>query len=107
MATHTEKRDRLFSGYDRGIVTASEVVANFIDLLVECDSDADAVNLCDGTPQWFRDKLGSSLDRWAATDYFVRSFYIGDTRTPEQVEADAKRVQSCLRDLAPKINAVL
>ena len=103
----TARRNRYFSARDRGIITDAETAQAFIDLLSDASDDDSALNLCVDLPAWFRDVLIESLDDLSKTEFYRRSFGIGDSRTPEEVHRDALRQQELLLRLVPKIRAKL
>ena len=96
-----DRRDKLFAGFDRGIVIESEICIGFVDLLLDADDDAAPLALCETLPEWFRVSFRDWLTDLADRDYAHCWFGIGDSRTPEQVVADAKRHQEILSRLAP------
>jgi hypothetical protein len=78
-----------------------------MDLLVEAENDNVRLQLCTDLPEWFRVAFIEQLEDLAETDFYRRSFGIGDTRTEEQVHRDALRQQELLRRLAAKIIELL
>jgi hypothetical protein len=102
------ERQRLFSLYDRGLVTVSELDRGFVGLLIDAKNDDDALALCKELPVWFRSEFTSYLTDLANHDYRFRWFGIGDTRSQEQIEADTARHQEFLRRISPQIlNAIV
>ena len=102
-----EKRDKLLACLERGIVTESEVHNSFIALILDADDDAAALELCNSLPDSFRKSFRECLSELAERDYLFRWFGIGDSRTAEQVDADAKRYQQILTRLGPAILELL
>ena len=100
-----ECRDKYFSLYDRGLLTASEVNNGFVELMLDAPTADAALALCDGLPDWFRDNFRAWFAELADRDFAYRWFGIGDTRTPEEVEADARRHQAFLKRMADDLLA--
>lgn len=101
------RRERLFSKYDKGILTKSEVVLSFVDLLADAPNDESAVQLCIDLPSWFSVAFRDAINAMAQTDFYARTFGIGDMRTSEEVHQDALRRQTILVRLAPRIMAAV
>ena len=102
-----DKRDKLLACLERGIVTESEVHNSFIALILDADDDAAALELCNSLPDSFCKSFRECLSELAERDYLFRWFGIGDSRTAEQVDADAKRYQQILTRLGPAILELL
>lgn len=100
-------RDKYCHGFDRGIVTASEGSQALLSLLVDAPDDGTCMKLCTELPEWLRASFLDLLDDYETTDYYRRSFGIGDTRTKDEVHADALDQQEMLRRLAPEIRNLL
>jgi hypothetical protein len=102
-----DKRDKLIASLDRGIITESEAHNSFIGLILDADDDAAALNLCNDLPDTFRTSFRGWLSDLSERDYLFRWFGIGDSRTAEQVDADAKRYQQILTRLGPTMLELL
>ena len=102
-----DRRDKLFANFDRGLITESETSNAFVALMLDAHDDAAAIALCDALPDRFRTTFRKWLTELADRDYAYRWFGIGDTRSPEQVEADSKRHQEILSRLGPTVLGLL
>ena len=94
-------RDKLLACLERGIVSESEAHNSFVALILDADNDAAALELCDALPDSFRKSFREWISELAERDYLFRWFGIGDSRTAEQIDADAKRYQQILARLGP------
>jgi hypothetical protein len=102
-----EWRDNYVQLYERGLTTASECSNALLSLLVESPNDEICLELCAGLPGWYRTAFLTLLDDFATSDYYRRSFGIGDARTEEQVHHDALHQQELLRRLVLRMKDVL
>jgi len=100
-------RDKYIQGFERGLTTASECSHALLSLLVDAQDDEVRQQLCAELPEWLRAAFLDLLDDFEATNYYRRSFGIGDTRTKEQVHVDALRQQEMLQRLAPEFRNLL
>jgi hypothetical protein len=98
-----DRRNELFANYDRGAIAESEVRVAFVALLLDADDDATALDLCDSLPDWFQASFCQWLSEIAERNFAFRWFRIGDSRTPDEIEADSKRYQEILMRLGPSI----
>lgn len=100
-------KQKYFSGYERGIVTASEFTNALIELMLDAENDETCLDLCSDLPEWSRKAFLDRLEALEKMDFYCRSFGIGDMRTEQQVHSDALRQQELLRRLASKIRNIL
>ena len=107
MSALLKRLQKYCSGYDRGIMTANECAMALVDLMIDADDDQTRLALLAELPDWYRIAFLKRIDAMEQTDFYCRSFGIGDPRTPEQVHNDALRQQELLRHLAPQIRVLL
>ena len=99
-----ERRDKLFDLVDRDILGPTDVMTMFVELMLEADCDSTAISLCKTSPEWFRKRLRAEIQDRVQSGVFVKRWYaIGESRTMEQAEADAKRHGSILERLSSEI----
>lgn len=96
-------RNSLYTNYNRGAITESEMNHSFVALLIEADNDAAAFELCSSMPDDFRISFRDWLSKLADRDYKHRWFAIGDSRSMKQIETDSKRYQEFLSRLGPSL----
>lgn len=95
--------DKLFTSYDHGRVTKSELQVRILEFMQNLNDDKLACELCGYLPSWFRPVFSELLTNLAKSDYYGRWVFIGDPRTTEQVETDAKLKQRFLKRIAPSL----
>ena len=94
-------------GYDRGILASTECANGLLDLMGQAPDDATALALCETLPIWLSDAFRQLLNDYQTTDFYRRSFGIGDTRTNNQIHDDALRQQETLHRLSSAIRNML
>lgn len=89
---------RYSAHYHRGILTPHEFALQIFDLLVAADpSPEEIAEVFAEVPDAMMPTMKSQLHEFADTDFYRRTFGIGDTRTEAQVHADALARQAPLR----------
>ncbi len=84
--------------YDRGLLTAHEFVNQLFDLCAESNASNQDIAAAFGVvPDEMMHTLQAELHELANGDFYRRSFGIGDSRTEDEVHADALARQPVLR----------
>ena len=84
--------------YDRGILTPHEFVLQILDLFVTAEvSQSEIADAFSEIPVAITPALKTELHELANSDFYRRTFGVGDTRTESQVHANALTRQAPLR----------
>ena len=98
-----QKRDRLFREYERGVRGPGELRVRFVELMLDAPDDMASMSLYRTAPDWFRKEFRSYVDSCSKNGFGNRWSAIGETRTMEEIDEDARRHGDILERLAPEI----
>ena len=105
--TPHQHRDKLFASYGQGSITKTEGHLRIVALMQDVGDEEIACELCDDAPDWFRHSFRDWIIDLSKKDYYARWFAMGDTRSTEQVEADARQQQVFLKRVAHRLTELL